>query len=68
MSASLIRRLTLCKISLCETFKTASDAAGIWGECQRCGKRVGYIDRISLREIGRCEHEAKMRRQEAGSC
>lgn len=57
MSASLIRRLTLCRLSLCETFKTASDENGVWGECQKCGKRVGYVDRASLREIGRREEE-----------
>jgi hypothetical protein len=57
MSVSFIRRLMLCTLSLCETFKTASDEAGIWGECQKCGKRVGYVDRGSLREIGRREFE-----------
>lgn len=64
MSASLIRRLTLCKLSLCETFKTHSDEAGIWGQCQKCGKRVGYVGRLELREIGRREYEAEMRRRE----
>lgn len=56
--ATLIRRLILCKLSLCETFKTASDESGIWGECQKCGKRVGYVDRRSLRDIGRREFES----------
>lgn len=63
MSASLIRRLTLCRLSLCETFKTNSDERGIWGECQKCGKRVGHVDRNELREIGRREWEASQERQ-----
>ena len=62
---SLLRRLTLCRMSLCETFKTTSDKDGIWGECQKCGKRVGYTDRASLRYIGRREYEAEMRRRAA---
>lgn len=57
LGASLIRRLTLCRLGLCETFKTASDESGIWGECQKCGKRVGHVDRAGLREIGRREFE-----------
>lgn len=65
MKVSLIRRLTLCKLSLCETFKTASDEQGIWGECQKCGRRVGYTDRAALRDIGRREYEAEMRQREA---
>lgn len=68
MPASLIRRLTLCNLSLCETFKTASDEHGIWGECQKCARRVGCIDRTTLRDIGRREHEAEMQRQKAARC
>lgn len=57
MPASLIRRLTLCKLSLCETFKVASDKNGLWGECQKCGKRVGHIGRLELRAIARREEQ-----------
>lgn len=60
---SLLRRLFLCPTSLCETFKTASDEDGMWGECVRCGKRVGYLSRLELREIGSREYEAEMLRR-----
>ena len=62
---SLIRRLTLCKLSLCETFKTNSDEHSIWGECQKCGRCVGIVDRRSLRNIGDCEL-ARHREQSRG--
>lgn len=65
---SFMRRVILCKLSLCETFKTASDEYGIWGECQKCGRRVGYVNRADLRRIGRREYEAEMQRREASRC
>ncbi len=39
----------LCAMSLCRTFRPASDENGCWGQCSYCGKRAGYVDRATLR-------------------
>ena len=40
--------------SLCG-FKANSDDTGVWGECTDCGKRVGFIDRKTLRSY--CDND-----------
>lgn len=62
MRASLIRRLTLCRMQMCP-FTQGSDETGVWGECVRCGKRSGFIDRATLRAYADREYEAEMRRR-----
>ena len=39
---------------------TNSDDSGVWGECVRCHKRFGFIDRMTLRNYADAEHEARM--------
>lgn len=57
MSRSIFR-LPLCWLSLCQTFRTNSDETGCWGECQLCGKRVGFVDRATLRAYCDAEERA----------
>jgi len=49
-------RKVLCFFSLCETFRTQSDDTGCWGECEICGKRVGFVDRATLRAFADAEY------------
>lgn len=48
MGASMIRKLTLCKMGLCP-FTQASDDHACWGECTICGKQAGYVSRKAIR-------------------
>ena len=50
----MLRKL-LCWFSLCQTFRTESDNTGVWGECTICGKRVGFVDRATLRAFADAE-------------
>lgn len=43
-----------CKLGNCPC-RMAEDENGMWGECIRCGKRVGYIDREILRKFADAE-------------
>lgn len=52
---SHFRRLVLCRLHLCQTFQTASDDDGSWGECVLCGKRAGYVSRKALRRYGEAQ-------------
>lgn len=50
-----------------------SDNVGMWGECEHCGARAGYVTRADMRRhIARCENEGICpvcdRPQHAGSC
>lgn len=55
MKVSLFRK-PLCWFSLCQTFRTESDDTGVWGECTVCGKRVGFVDRATLRAFADAEY------------
>lgn len=57
--APLWRRLTTCWMGFCG-FRTASDETGIWGQCQTCGKRAGYVSREALRAYADREVEAAL--------
>ena len=48
-------RKPLCWLGLCQTFTTMSDDSGCWGECTLCGKRVGFVDRPTLRAFAENE-------------
>lgn len=48
-------RKPLCLVGLCQTFCTASDDDGVWGECSICQKRAGYVDRATLRRVADAE-------------
>ena len=48
-------RLPLCWASLCG-FKAECDDTGCWGECITCHRRVGFVDRATLRRV--CDAEA----------
>lgn len=52
-------RRIFCMTGLCHTFRFASDEGGCWGECCVCRKRVGYVDRATLRRAADDEAEAK---------
>lgn len=41
-------RKLLCWLGMCAC-RTASDDTGCWGECIHCGRRVGFVDRATLR-------------------
>jgi len=41
-------RLPMCWMGLCPHF-TNQDDTGIWGECQTCGHRAGYVTNEELR-------------------
>jgi hypothetical protein len=47
-----LARKALCALQLCQTFRTQEDEFGIWGECERCGRRAGYMSRAELRAVG----------------
>lgn len=49
------RKLFLCAFGLCQTFKQQADETGCWGECAKCGERVGFVSRADLRRY--CERE-----------
>ncbi|MBZ9759432.1 hypothetical protein LB553_00835 [Mesorhizobium sp. CA8] len=55
----------LCWFSLCQTFTTQSDDTGCWGECTLCGKRVGFVDRATLRAFADAEYLREMARRAA---
>lgn len=50
MAASILRRLFMCPLGLCESFVPRDDDHALWGECWRCGKVAGKIDRSVVRE------------------
>lgn len=52
-------RKPLCWMRLCETFRTASDDTGCWGECEICHKRVGFVSREQLRRFADAEYFAR---------
>lgn len=60
MSIEKLIRLPLCLTGLCRTFITQSDETGCWGECTICGKRVGFVDRATLRRFTDAEYEREM--------
>lgn len=45
-----------CALSMCQTFSQQSDDDGVWGECSRCGKVVGFVSRAKLRDYADAEH------------
>lgn len=56
---SIIRRLFLCRLSLCQMFKTGGNDTHLWGECVLCGKRAGIVSREAVRRYGEAEERAK---------
>lgn len=48
-----------CMIGL-HSCRTESDDNGVWGECVRCHRRFGYVDRYTLRNYAEAEHQARM--------
>lgn len=54
---SLARRLILCRLGLCQTFRPTWNDTHLWGECTLCGKRAGTISREAMRRY----MEAEMR-------
>jgi hypothetical protein len=38
---------------------TQSDDHGVWGECIRCHRRFGYVDRATLRRFAEAEWERR---------
>lgn len=52
-------RKPLCWTGLCNTFSPQSDASGCWGECSICHKRVGFVDRVTLRRYADAEAAAQ---------
>lgn len=61
MGASFLRRTLLCPLGLCETFKTASNDHGVWGQCEKCGKVSGYVSRSDLRKFAESEERRAQR-------
>lgn len=63
---SFLRRLILCPMGLCQTFRTAFDDTACWGECTICGRRSGEVSREALRRCAEAE-ERDRRLQNGGS-
>lgn len=46
---SILRRLLMCPMGLCQTFRPRADDTACWGECDLCGRRAGETSRKDLR-------------------
>ncbi len=60
---NFFRRQILCRFGMCNTFRSASDDHGCWGECDLCGKRIGYVTRAALRRYADAEYAADEKRR-----
>lgn len=54
MGASLLRRLTLCKLRMCPHKPGGSDTH-LWGECTICGSLAGVVSREAVRRYIRAQ-------------
>lgn len=48
-----------CALGMCQTFSQQSDLEGVWGECTRCGKVVGFVSRAALRAYADAEYASR---------
>lgn len=54
MIALLLGRIA-CKAGF-HACTTNSDDSGVWGECVRCHRRFGFVDRATLRRFADAEY------------
>jgi hypothetical protein len=50
-----LKRRFLCSLRL-HGMRTQSDGVGVWGECEHCHEKAGYVTHVDIRRyMDRCE-------------